>query len=79
MTGGRAIVPVVVLVAALTSCRGKPRPTYEYEPTVTITSGDPPPPAAPAEAADAAPSAAASTTTLPPPARPSAWRRGEKQ
>ena len=68
------VLVVIALVAATcTACRAKPRPTYEYEAPVTKVTGgvlveDPP-------AADAP---TVTPTTLPP-ARPSTWRRGEKQ
>jgi len=72
----RAVLVVLALLATTcTACRGKPRPTYEYEAPVTKVTGgvlveDPPP--ADAETPTVTP------TTLPP-ARPSTWRRGEKQ
>jgi hypothetical protein len=73
----RSVVVLLALLATTcTACRGKPRPTYEYEPPVTKVTGgvlvNDPPPDAPADAPAVTP------TTLP--ARPpSAWRRGEKR
>jgi hypothetical protein len=69
-----ALLVVLALVATTcTACRAKPRPTYEYEAPVTKVTGgvlleDSPPADAPT----------VTPTTLPP-ARPSTWRRGEKQ
>ena len=74
----RAVLVVLALLATTcTACRAKPRPTYEYEAPVTKVTGgvlveDPPPDPPPADTPTVTP------TTLPP-ARPSTWRRGEKQ
>jgi hypothetical protein len=70
----RAVLVVLALLATTcTACRGKARPTYEYEAPVTKVTGgvlveDPPPADTPT----------VTPTTLPP-ARPSTWRRGGKQ
>jgi hypothetical protein len=74
----RSVVVVLALLATTcTACRGKPRPTYEYESPVTKVTGgvlveDTPP-------ADTPTATPAVTPTTLPPARPSTWRRGEKQ
>lgn len=73
----RAVVVLFALLATTcTACRGKPRPTYEFEAPVTKVTGgvlvEDAPPDAPADPPAVTP------TTLP--ARPpSTWRRGEKQ
>ena len=56
-------------VLALSACRSAPRPVYEYEPPITITSTDKPVPQPPAGAPEDAPT----TTTVPP--RVPAWLR----
>ena len=67
----RVLVIAALYGAAIGGCRTRPRPVYEYEPTITTTwTGDAPPaPAATSESLPAAP-------TTPVPHAP-AWRRGE--
>jgi len=60
----RPEVVVTVLVLAVAGCRGRPAPTYEYEPPLTITSTDEP-----------VPQAGPTGATLPP--RAPVWLRGE--
>jgi hypothetical protein len=80
----RAVLVVLALLATTcTACRGKPRPTYEYEAPVTKVTGgvlveDPPPADPPPADTPTADTPTVTPTTLPP-ARPSTWRRGGKQ
>ncbi len=61
---GWKTVVAAVLVLGVAGCRSSPRPIYEHEPPVTITSTDRPvPPAAP------------TNTTAPP--RAPVWFKGE--
>ncbi len=61
---------IVVTVLALSGCWSAPRPVYEYEPPITITSTDKPVPQAPASDPERGPT----TTTVPP--RAPVWLRG---
>jgi hypothetical protein len=64
----RWTVVLVLLAVTMVACR--PRPTFEYEPPVTITHTD-----APGDPGDAgAPAAPVTSTTVPP--RPSSWVHG---
>jgi hypothetical protein len=81
-----ALVLLALLATTYAACRGKPRPTYEYEPPVTKVTGgvlveDAPPAGTGTVTPTTLPPANPSTTTSTtlPPARPSMWRRGEKQ
>jgi hypothetical protein len=80
-----AVIALGVLAALCTDCRGKPRPVYEWEPTVTTTSGDAPAEETPPTAKETPPTAEETPPTAketPPttvPARPSSWLRGEKR
>ena len=81
-----ATVAALLAALGLAACHGA-RPTYEYEPAVTIVHTDKPPPPAPgvdtppapvvaAEAPPAEPPATPPTTL--PPQRPSAWKKAGK-
>ncbi len=61
---------IVGAVLVLSGCRSGPRPVYEYEPPITITSTDKPVPHVPA----GRPESESTTTTLPP--RAPVWLRG---
>jgi len=60
----RKTVVAAVLVLGVAGCRSSPRPIYEYEPPVTITSTD-----------RAVPPATPTNTTAPP--RAPVWFKGE--